>query len=139
MRIADITDADIPAVVRLWQACGLTRPWNDPHADIALARRTADATVLVGRDDAGAVTATAMVGFDGHRAWVYYVAVDPAHQGRGRGRAIMAAAESWARARGAPKLELMVREGNAAAQAFYQRLGYAIAPVAVLARWIDGR
>ena len=76
LAIAPIADADIPAVIALWQACGLTRPWNDPAADIALARREPNSTVLIGRDD-GAIVATAMVGHDGHRGWVYYVATDP--------------------------------------------------------------
>ena len=80
----------------LWQRCGLTRPWNDPHADIALARRRDNSTVLIGRDN-GAIVATVMVGHDGHRGWVYYVAVDPDGRKRGYGRAIMAAAEDWLR------------------------------------------
>ncbi|MDU6244393.1 MAG: GNAT family N-acetyltransferase, partial [Bradyrhizobium sp.] len=74
--ISDITDADVPAIIALWQRCGLTRPWNDPAADIALARRGDNATVLVGRVG-GAIAASAMVGHDGHRGWVYYVSVDP--------------------------------------------------------------
>ena len=58
LAIAPITDADIAGVVALWQACGLTRPWNDPAADIALARRGPSSAVLVGRD-AGAIVAAA--------------------------------------------------------------------------------
>lgn len=69
--IDPIADPDVDAVVALWRACGLTRPWKDPYADIALARRTASATVLVGRAD-GEITATAMAGSDGPRGWVYY-------------------------------------------------------------------
>ena len=97
-----------PASIALWQRCGLTRPWNDPAADIALARKGANATVLIGRDG-GAIVATAMVGHDGHRGWVYYVATDPEHRGKGHGRAIMQAAEDWLRAAGIAKLQLMVR------------------------------
>ena len=91
LAIADIADADVEAVIALWQRCGLTRPWNDPASDIALARRNANSTVLVGRAD-GALVATAMVGHDGHRGWVYYVAVDPASQKQRLCRSIMAAA-----------------------------------------------
>ena len=83
-----IEDGDVADVIALWQRCGLTRPWNDPAADIALARKGANATVLVGRDD-GAIVASVMVGHDGHRGWVYYVAVDPDHRIKGYGRAIM--------------------------------------------------
>ena len=103
LTIEAINDADVETVVALWQRCGLTRPWNDPHADIALARRRDNSTVLIGRD-AGAIVATIMVGHDGHRGWVYYVAVDPDGRKRGYGRAIMAAAEDWLRNAGIAKL-----------------------------------
>lgn len=138
LAIADIADADVAAVIALWQRCGLTRPWNDPASDIALARRNANSTVLVGRAN-GAILATAMVGHDGHRGWVYYVAVDPASQKQGLGRAIMAAAEQWLRAAGLPKLQLMVRRENAKAGAFYRSIGYEESDTVVYARWIDGR
>ncbi|MFH1339669.1 MAG: GNAT family acetyltransferase [Pseudomonadota bacterium] len=138
LAVAPIEDADIAAVVALWQRCGLTRPWNDPAADIALARRGANASVLVGRDG-GAIVATAMVGHDGHRGWVYYVATDPDHRGKGLGRAIMQAAEDWLRQTGIAKLQLMVRRENAAAGAFYQSIGYAESQTIVFARWLDGR
>ncbi|MCC8975315.1 GNAT family acetyltransferase [Bradyrhizobium brasilense] len=138
LAIAPITDADIADVVALWQACGLTRPWNDPAADIALARRGPNSAVLVGRD-ADAIVATAMVGHDGHRGWVYYVAVDPNRQGEGLGRTIMAAAEDWLRAAGVPKLQLLVRRENAKAGAFYQSLGYDESTSVMLAKWLDGR
>jgi ribosomal protein S18 acetylase RimI-like enzyme len=138
LAIADIADADVAAVIALWQACGLTRPWNDPAADIALARRGPHSTVLIGRDR-DAMVATAMVGHDGHRGWVYYVATDPDRRAKGYGRAIMNAAEDWLRATGIAKLQLMVRRDNARAGAFYQSIGYAEAQTIVFAKWLDGR
>jgi ribosomal protein S18 acetylase RimI-like enzyme len=123
MRIVEIKDADIEPVVALWERCGLTRPWNDPHADIALARRTEGSTVLIGWLD-GAIAASVMVGSDGHRGWLYYMGVDPKLQRAGLGREIMAAAETWLLARGVPKIQLMVRGENAQAQGFYRQLGY---------------
>ena len=138
LAIADIADGDIPDVIRLWQACGLTRPWNDPASDIALARRGPNSTVLIGRDD-GAIVATAMAGHDGHRGWVYYVATDPERRCRGYGRVIMNAAEDWLRAAGMAKVQLMVRRENAKAGAFYQSIGYAEAQTIVFAKWLDGR
>jgi ribosomal protein S18 acetylase RimI-like enzyme len=138
LAIADIADADVAAVIALWQACGLTRPWNDPAADIALARRGPHSTVLIGRDR-DAIVATAMVGHDGHRGWVYYVATDPDRRANGYGRAIMNAAEDWLRATGIAKLQLMVRRDNAKAGAFYQSIGYAEAQTIVFAKWLDGR
>jgi ribosomal protein S18 acetylase RimI-like enzyme len=138
LAIAPITDADVEPVVALWQACGLTRPWNDPHADIALARRGDSATILVGRDG-GTIVATAMVGHDGHRGWVYYVAVDPDSRKRGYGRIIMAAAEDWLRNAGILKLQLLVRRENVQAGSFYQSLGFAESTSVMFAKWLDGR
>lgn len=135
LRIDVILKAEIEAVIALWERCGLTRPWNDPRADIGLASRTPSADLLVGYVGE-AVTATVMVGFDGHRGWVYYLAVEPDAQRGGVGRAMMAAAEAWLRARGAPKLLLMVREDNAKVTAFYQSLGYSLEPRLVLAKWL---
>ena len=138
LAIADIRDADVATVIALWQACGLTRPWNDPASDIALARRGPNSTVLIGREG-DAIVATAMVGHDGHRGWVYYVATDPTLRAKGFGRAIMNAAEDWLRAAGMPKLQLMVRRENAGVAAFYQSIGYEEAQTVVFAKWLDGR
>ena len=138
LAIAPIEDADIADVVSLWERCGLTRPWNEPAADIALARKGGNATVLVGRDD-GAIVATALVGHDGHRGWVYYVAVDPAHRNKGFGRIIMDAAEDWLRKTGVEKLMLMVRPENTAVRAFYESIGYGEQPRIIFAKWLDGR
>lgn len=138
LAIEAITDADVEGVVALWQRCGLTRPWNDPHADIALARRCDNSTVLVGRANS-AVVATIMVGHDGHRGWVYYVAVDPNCQKRGFGRLIMAAAEDWLRREGIAKLQLLVRRENAQANAFYGSLGFELSTSVMFQKWLDGR
>jgi ribosomal protein S18 acetylase RimI-like enzyme len=138
LAIDAIRDADVEPVVALWQRCGLTRPWNDPHADIALARRRDNSTVLVGRDD-DAIVASVMVGHDGHRGWVYYVAVDPDRQKRGFGRLIMAAAEDWLRRAGIAKLQLLVRRENAQANAFYGSLGFELSTSVMFQKWLDGR
>jgi len=138
LSVSPVTDADVPAVIALWQRCGLTRPWNDPSSDIAFARRGPNSAILIGR--AGdAIVASAMVGHDGHRGWVYYVAVDPDAQHKGFGRAIMAAVEDWLRALGVAKIMLMVRPDNAQVQAFYETLGYDQQERVIYAKWLDGR
>lgn len=139
MRVMPLTDADIEATVALWQRCELTRPWNDAAADIALARKGGNADILLGRDEGDALVAAVMVGHDGHRGWVYYVAVDPATRDKGYGRAIMEAAEEWLRQRGILKLMLMVRPDNTTVQAFYESIGYDAQPRAIYAKWLDGR
>lgn len=138
LAIAPIEDGDVENVVALWQRCFLARPWNDSHADIALARRGDNSTILVGRES-DKVVSTAMVGYDGHRGWVYYVAVDPDCRLSGHGRTIMAAAEEWLRARGIEKMQLMVRSDNAKVHAFYESIGYAPQDRVIFAKWLDGR
>ncbi|WP_332306518.1 GNAT family N-acetyltransferase [Cellulosimicrobium cellulans] len=148
----EVEDADVEAVVALWRECGLTRPWNDPYRDLADARLGETSTVLVGRATrdlptvapggapeapgvaAGELVATAMAGVDGHRGWLYYVAVDPRVQGRGAGRATVVAAEAWLAAQGARAVRLMVRATNDAVRGFYERLGYADQECVVLGR-----
>jgi ribosomal protein S18 acetylase RimI-like enzyme len=138
LAIAPIGDTDIAEVAALWQHCGLTRPWNDSAADIALATRGSNATVLIGRDG-GHIVATVLVGHDGHRGWVYYVAVDPDRRHKGYGRIMMDAAEDWLRSRGIEKLQLMVRPDNSQVKTFYQSLGYSEQERIVYAKWLDGR
>lgn len=138
LEISTSTDGDIDAIVALWTRCDLTRPWNDARADIALARSSANAAILVGRAE-GKIAAAVMVGHDGHRGWFYYLAVDPDLRGRGYGRAMTQAAEQWLRARGIVKVMLMVRPDNTKVQGFYTALGYFDQPRAVLAKWLDGR
>ncbi len=130
-------DGDRDALVALWGACGLLVPWNDPLADIALARSKPNAALLVGLE-AGEdpPVASVMAGHDGHRGWLYYLAVDPARRGRGHGRTMVAAAEAWLAGAGMPKAQLMVRETNQTAMAFYARLGYAPSPVTVMQKWL---
>ena len=131
------TKADAAETVALWHACGLTRPWNDPHADFALALATSTSTILLARDG-DTLIGSVMVGFDGHRGWIYYLAVAPGRRRGGIGRALMAAAEAWLAEHDAPKVQLMVRDTNDAALGFYARLGYAPQAVVTLGRFLNG-
>lgn len=117
--------ADEAAVLALWRACDLVRPWNDPRKDIRRKLRVNPEWFLVGELD-GRLAATVMIGYEGHRGWINYLAVDPACRRRGLGRVLMAEAERILRAAGCPKLNLQVRAGNAAALEFYRRLGFVV-------------
>jgi len=130
-----IEDGDVEAVVALWQACGLTRPWNDPYKDISFARQGANSTVLVA-EIGGKLACSIMVGHDGHRGMLYYVAVDPARQGQGLGKAAVRAAEAWLGERGVWKVNLLVRAENDKVRGFYAALGYEVNPVLCMARKI---
>jgi ribosomal protein S18 acetylase RimI-like enzyme len=123
IQIRSFQPADETAVVALWQQCGLTRPWNDPHADIARKLTEQPELFLVGTLG-HEVIASAMVGFDGHRGWVYYLAVAPRYRRQSYGRALMQEAERLLTERGCPKLNLLVRSANAEVLEFYRKLGY---------------
>ncbi len=122
MEIREAFEADRQPVIALWQMCGLTRPWNDADADFDRALRWVGSTILVGISG-GEMQATAMVGYDGHRGWVYYLAVRPDNRRSGFGRSMMEAAKAWLIAIGAPKLQLMVRPDNDSARHFQQSIG----------------
>lgn len=115
--------ADQDAVLRLWQRCDLVRPWNDPRRDIARKLAVGRELFLLGLRD-GVVVASVMGGYDGHRGWVNYLAVDPAWRRRGLGAAMMAALEQALRALGCAKINLQIRNSNLPAQGFYRALGY---------------
>jgi ribosomal protein S18 acetylase RimI-like enzyme len=133
MHIRPFEPADEAAVVALWHECGLTRSWNDPHRDIARKLTEQPELFLVGTVNAG-VVATAMVGFDGHRGWAYYLAVAASYRKQSVGRALMHEAERLLIERGCPKLNLMVRSSNAEVIAFYRALGYVQDDVVILGR-----
>lgn len=118
--------ADEETVTNLWnEAFPDSPPRNDPATDIRRKRAVQPELFLVGELD-GQLVATAMAGYDGHRAWVYYVAVAKEYRRRDFGRAIMSEVERRLREFGAPKLNLQVRSSNAEVVAFYERLGYTI-------------
>ncbi len=129
--IAPLAAEAIPAAVALWQAAGLTRPWNDPLADAQRALAGPSSTILA-IHDGGQLAGTVMVGHDGHRGWVYYLAVAADCRRAGHARALMAAAMAWLKAAGMPRINLMVRADNAAALDFYRALGFRRSDVQVL-------
>jgi ribosomal protein S18 acetylase RimI-like enzyme len=137
LRIRAIKNDDVSQVVELWLASGISRPWNDPLKDIAFARASPQSVILIGARDER-IVATTMVGEDGHRGWVYYVATHPEVQRQGVARDMMAAAEAWLKARGIWRMQLLVREDNTAAKGFYERLGYRDTKTTCFQKVIDG-
>lgn len=135
MKVVELVSGDVGAVISLWKEVGLTREWNDPAADFVRALDSTSATVL-GLRTGDTLLGTVMVGYDGHRGWMYYLAVTPTRRRQGLGRDLVSAGEEWLRQRGAVKVQLMVRSENASAHHFYGQIGYAPSDVTVLARWI---
>lgn len=140
LHIRPYEDSDYDQVVTLWGDCGLLCPWNDPAKDIGLCRRTASSEILVGalgtNEDAKRIVATVMTGSDGHRGWLYYLAVDQAFQRNGFARAMVRHAEDWLAGQGIRKVELMIRDTNEPVRTFYERVGYEIEPRIVMSRWL---
>ncbi len=128
---------DEPTVIALWRACGLVTSHNDPVADFRFALAGACSDVLVTGDASGGIGGTVMVGHDGHRGWLYYVASGSDLRGAGIGRRMVEAAEDWLRRRGVAKAQLLVRETNAGVIPFYERLGFETAPRIVMGKRLD--
>ena len=128
-------EADLPACEKLWRKCGLATAYNDPASDVALWQRSSNAEILVAVQGERLV-GTVCVGHDGHRGWIYQLAVEPRCRHRGLGRKLVRAAEDWLVERGLPKVQLMIRPTNAAVRLFYEALGYELTPRLIMARWL---
>lgn len=123
-------------VIELWRSCDLVASYNDPSADFRFAKEGACSEVLIAEDDAGRIIGSIMVGHDGHRGWLYYLASAERLRRCGVGRAMVEAAEEWLRQRGVLKGQLLVRETNTGVVSFYERLGYEVAPRVLMSKWL---
>ena len=121
--IGPFSPSDEETVIALWRACGLVVPHNDPHQDIARKLAVNPEWFLIGKLN-GAIIASCMVGYEGHRGWINYLAVHPEHQRRGYAKALMEEAERILKIAGCPKINLQVRGTNTAIAGFYERLGF---------------
>lgn len=133
MKIRSFKESDRHSVIALWQACGLTRPWNDPDSDISRKLAVQPELFFIGEVDEK-VIASAMAGYDGHRGSVFYLAVSPEYQRRGFGKLLMQKIEEALKAKGCPKLNIVVRSSNEKVLAFYSQLGYATDDVVSLGK-----
>lgn len=142
MRIRPYRAADQDAVIALWTSCGLVRPANDPALDIAMKLLAGGKWLLVAEASSGLgatrrIVGTVMAGYDGHRGWINYLAVEPKSRGSGIGRALMAEAESVLKAAGCPKINLQVRTENAAVTGFYEHLGFSVDAVVSMGKRLE--
>lgn len=139
LRVRPFRDGDEDAVVALWEACGLVRPWNDPRRDVERARGAGTSEIFVAVAGGGGgerIVGSVMAGFDGHRGWVYYLAAAPGCRSRGLGERLMRHAETWLEGIGAPKAMLMIREENEAVRRFYEGIGYGVERRTIMSRWL---
>ena len=137
IQLRDFTLQDSDAVISLWERCGLTRPWNDPDKDI---QRKMDELHKGGSgwfwvaEQSKRIVGVVMVGYDGHRGSVNYLAVDLDYQNNGIGRLMMRHAEAKLAAVGCPKVNLLVRTDNRDVLKFYKQLGYGEDAVTAISR-----
>ena len=125
MTVRPYQPTDEEQVIELWNLCGLVGPANDPRRDIELKMQVQPELFQVGIVE-GRVAATVMAGYDGHRGWLYSLAVDPGLQGQGLGRGMVEEAEARLKAMGCRKINLQVRTSNAAVTGFYESLGFSV-------------
>lgn len=123
MEIRKYIETDEQEVIALWMKCHLVVSSNNPRRDIQRKLKVDRDLFLVGILDNG-IIATVMGGYEGHRGWINYLAVDPVYQGKGYGRLMMEAVERRIRSKGCPKINLQVRATNQAVIQFYRSLGY---------------
>ena len=136
MDIRSYRPGDREAVVALWQRSGLIFPQNDPRRDIRRKLAVNPEWFLVGERD-GAIVATCMAGYEGHRGWINYLAVDTNHRRAGLARQMMQAAESHLKSAGCPKINLQVRASNTAAMAFYKAIGFGVDDVISMGKRLE--
>lgn len=122
-KICQATIEDSPKIIGIWEETALTRPWNDPATDVSLALSGKTSTIFLAKDDNETI-GTCMAGYDGHRGWIYYLAVLPSYQGKGIGRILFDAAESWLAENQAPKIQILIRSDNQKVISFYEAIGF---------------
>ena len=126
MDIRPYAESDESGVVELWRVVFPDAPeWNDPAGDIQR-KLVVQRDLFLVASSRSRIIGTAMGGYDGHRGWIYYVAVHPGCRMRGVGTALVAAVEQGLMGMGCPKVNLQVRASNGEAVRFYHRQGYSV-------------
>lgn len=135
-RIVPFVEDRRAEVVALWRACGLVVSTGDPDGDIDRKLSYQPELFLIALVEER-LAGTVMAGYEGHRGWINYLAVDPELQNRGIARELMRAAEVKLRDLGCPKINLMVRGTNTEVVEFYERIGYGREDRVVMSRRLE--
>lgn len=134
--IRSYQDKDERYVIELWRQCNLVVPWNNPKSGIERKTKVNPELFLIGLKN-DRVVATVMGGYEGHRGWINYLAIDPDYQSKGFGKKLMLAIEERLRELGCPKINLQIRAGNADAVKFYERFGYSCEEVISMGKRLE--
>jgi len=137
LSVRAFSETDEADIIALWDRCGLLRVWNDPHKDIARKLTVQRELFMVGTV-AEEIVATVMAGYDGHRGWINYLAVDPMHRRQGFARLLVTEVEGRLRDLGCAKINLQIRRDNQEAIAFYERVGFAEDAVVSMGKRLEG-
>ena len=135
MKIKEANLDNIEEITNIWEECNLTRPWNNPSDDIKNAILTSTSTILLLCDESR-IIGTVMVGYDGHRGWIYYLAVAKEFQKMGLGKKLVLESESWLKSNNVPKVNLMIRSSNGEVKQFYESCDYKISDVITMEKWL---
>lgn len=125
LEIREFQESDRSDVIALWRSCDLVKPQNDPDRDIDLKMSFQPELFLVGVSK-GSIVGSVMAGYEGHRGWINYLAVDPSIQRSGFGAQLMGSAEEMLRNLGCVKINLQVRSSNENVQGFYSSIGFSV-------------
>lgn len=123
MKIREYNPKDKSELIRLWIECRLANSKNNPEKDLRRKLKNESGWIFIGEED-GKIVASAMVGYEGHRGWINYLAVMPTFQKKGYGRKIMGKAEKELRKIGCPKINIQIRKANKSVIKFYERIGF---------------
>ncbi|MEE9117780.1 MAG: GNAT family acetyltransferase [Calditrichia bacterium] len=121
--IRSYRESDRDDVIQLWKECELVVPWNNPQRDIERKQTVQAEFFLIGLIHKK-IIATTMVGYEGHRGWVNYLAVKPKFQRQGIGKRMMENAEQRLLKLGCPKIQVQIRNTNDGVIKFYRKQGY---------------
>ena len=124
MHIRPCSTQDRAGVIALWERVFPDDPPHNAPAQVFDAKLAMRDDLLFVATDAGSVIGTAMAGYDGHRGWLYTVAVSPNRRRRGIGTALVRHAVGAMRAAGCTKVNLQIRATNLAVREFYESLGF---------------
>jgi len=133
LKIRSFSEEYTELLIELWTEAGLIKPWNDPYKDILRKMDEDPSMFFIGLNEKELI-ASCMVGYDGHRGWMYYLAVKKKHRNKGYAKQLVNYAEQVLKDQGCPKVELMVREDNTDVIDFYSIVGYNVETVKVMSK-----
>jgi ribosomal protein S18 acetylase RimI-like enzyme len=121
--IRQYRSGDEKDAIELWKQCGLVTPQNNPKRDIERKLKVNPEWFLVGELERKVIS-TCMVGYEGHRGWINYLAVSPQYQRHGFAKQLMCRAEQILRDAGCPKINIQIRTSNTDVIEFYKEIGF---------------